>query len=283
MARELLTLASGDSICTIAPSNGGSLASWQVGGQPMLRTAAPDSDVLGSASFPLVPYSNRVGHARFSWNGRTIMLPPHPAAMPHAHHGVGWITEWTPENIRPDSVTLTLHHHGDDHWPWPFMARQRVKISADRLELGLSVTNLADEAAPLAFGHHPFFDSDGARLKFKADHYYPTDADNLPTQPCTPADDFDFSTSRDVAGCVIDTVYGKWNGVARIDWQNRERALEMRSSLPHAVLYTPPGEDYFCFEPVPHVTNALNRADGDMPIVEPSKSLETWIEMRAVI
>jgi len=63
---------------------------------------------------------------------------------------------------------------------------------------------------------------------------------------------------------------------------DREYALEIDSDLPHAVVYTPADEDYFCFEPVPHINNALNRADGDMPIIAPGDSYTASITFRAV-
>ena len=31
----------------------------------------------------------------------------------------------------------------------------------------------------------------------------------------------------------------------------------------HLIVYTPPGEDFFCVEPVSHMTDAINRMDGD--------------------
>jgi aldose 1-epimerase len=42
--------------------------------------------------------------------------------------------------------------------------------------------------------------------------------------------------------------------------------------------------DGFCFEPVPHVNDAINRRDGDyaMPIIEPGKRFAASIVFRAV-
>lgn len=278
----MLTLASDTGSCRIAPVTGGSLASWDVAGQPMLRRAATGAGALGSASFPLVPYSNRIESARFNWNGRTVAVPTHPIAMPHSLHGTGWESCWEAVDVKADSAVLTLEHNGDARWPWPFMAVQQIELGADCLKLTLSATNLADEAVPLAFGHHPYFDAAGATLTFNADAFYTAFADCLPKNPVAPEGIFDFSNGRTIDGTAIDTIYGGWDGVARIDWMGRDRALEIRSSLPHAVLYTPPGEDYFCFEPVPHISNALNRADGDMPVIAPGESFEAWIALRAV-
>jgi aldose 1-epimerase len=283
---DVLTIASGNSVCAIAPSIGGSLASWEVGGQPMLRSATPealsDGDVLGSASFPLVPYSNRIGFGHFDWNARRIELPPHPLAVPHAIHGIGWESEWTVETHDSDNVMLALDFAGDARWPWPFVARQSIEVSADGLKLWLSATNLALEAVPLAFGHHPYFDAARATLSFSADDFYPTGEYGLPGKPMAPASNTDFSRLRPIGDTLIDNVYGQWKGAAQIMWEGRKYALEVTSSLPHAVLYTPPGEAFFCFEPVPHLTNALNRADGDMPVIGRDQSFSSWISFSAI-
>jgi galactose mutarotase-like enzyme len=58
----------------------------------MLRTASAEAiaahDPLGMASFPLVPYSNRIADARFGWAGQTHADVDHavvytPAGAPH--------------------------------------------------------------------------------------------------------------------------------------------------------------------------------------------------------
>jgi aldose 1-epimerase len=283
---DALTIEAGESICGVFPSLGGSIASWTVNEQPMLMTALPGAveagDVTRTASFPLLPYSNRIAHGRFGHRGKAYELPPHPTGYPHANHGVGWLECWTVKEHLPDRMTLFLDFAANAHWPWPFRAEQIFEISQDSLTLTLSATNTASETVPLAFGHHPQLDSDGAHLQFLAKSFYPTQADGLPGNPVTPPHDVDFSNLRSIGGCLIDNIYGGWNSKARVEWKGRRYALEMTSSLPHAVLYTPVGSSFFCFEPVPHLINALNRADGDMLMIAPGESFTAAIKLRAV-
>jgi aldose 1-epimerase len=280
---QRLCIAAGDSICEIAPAIGGSIASWMVDGQPMLRTAAPDAThATGMASFPLVPFSNRIGNARFEWQGRDIALPSHPAALPHAHHGIGWERAWTISDAQADHLDLALDHPGDAFWPWPFRAVQQIHITEDSLILMLSATNLADETAPLAFAHHPYFDAAGAELSFVAGQFYRNAPDGLPLEPIAPTSEHDFVQWRSVTANAIDNLYGDWLGMAHIRWAERPYALNITSTLPHAVLYTPHAEDYFCFEPVPHLTNALNRADCDMPVIAPGEAFHAQISLSAI-
>jgi galactose mutarotase-like enzyme len=76
----------------------------------------------------------------------------------------------------------------------------------------------------------------------------------------------------------------RWDGRARIAWEGRPLELLITSDLPAAVVYIPKGEDRFCFEPVPHCNNALNREDADppMPVVAPGEEFTAVIRFEAV-
>jgi aldose 1-epimerase len=285
----MLTISCGDAICTVHPELGGSLGSWMVAGQPMLRSASAsaiaDGNLLGMATFPLVPYSNRIGDGTFLWDGQTIQLAKNFAPEPHAIHGVGWQRAWLVADHGADTVTLTLSHLGDESWPWPFEAEQRIIVSARQLDLILAVRNLANHAAPLAFGHHPYFDQANATLHFAADTVWLSGDDGLPTTPIAPSYRFDFNDGALVEGRDIDRCYAGISGAAQVTWADRPLALEIASSpqLNAAVVYIPKDGDAFCFEPVPHVNNALNlpSAVPAMPVITAGDSFQTKITLRA--
>ena len=50
-----------------------------------------------------------------------------------------------------------------------------------------------------------------------------------------------------------------WQGAARV--RDEALSVSLTSSLPYMVVYTPPDSDYFCIEPVSHVSNAIHMAD----------------------
>ncbi|MFM2021686.1 MAG: hypothetical protein RJB02_1394, partial [Pseudomonadota bacterium] len=176
VADEVLAIRAGHSICHAAPGLGGALASWEVDGQQMFRAAAEQDiasgNIAGCASFPLVPYSNRIGFGRFDWNGRTVKIEENAISRPHAIHGVGWQESWAPVHHGAADLTLQLDFAGDARWPWPFRAEQQIELIEDSLILRMKATNLADEIAPLAFGHHPYFDAKAASLQFSAGLFY---------------------------------------------------------------------------------------------------------------
>src|SRR5579885_2221445 len=93
-APTVITLARGADRCELVPSIGGSIAEWSVTGQSMMRRASGFSihtnDPFGMASFPLVPYSNRIGGGRFEWDGKARSLARNFPPEPHSIHGVGF-------------------------------------------------------------------------------------------------------------------------------------------------------------------------------------------------
>lgn len=287
----MLTLVCGAAQCDLYPEIGGSLGSWSIDGQDMLRRASADAiaagDPLGMASFPLVPYSNRIGHARFDWNGESVTLRPNFAPEPHALHGVGWRRAWTITDSDPAAATLSLAHDGDEDWPWPFHAEQRITLTERALRLSLLVRNLADIAVPLGFGHHPYFDASGASLSFTAAQAWLNGDDQLPTQAVAPAGPYDFAGRAPVVDRDIDNCFHGLTGPAAIDWTGRPLTLSIgqSASLPVTVVYIPAGGAFFCFEPVPHLNNALHGppSAAPMPIIAPGEWFTAEIAFGAVL
>jgi aldose 1-epimerase len=268
-------ICSGDALCELWPDQGGSIGRWTVGGQDMLRRACRD-DIrqplpLGMASFPLVPYSNRIGHAAFTWDGARHQLAANFDPEPHAIHGTGWAAKWDVARVGDDHVTLRNHHEPDAHWPWPFDAEQHISLTADTLSIDLCARNLSDQAVPLSFGHHPYFDRDVAALSFRAARVWHAGADGLPERAETPSGHYDFSHGAPVTGRMLDHGYAGWDGRAEIRWAGRPLKLNITADMAAAVVYIPADGDVFCFEPVPHINNALNLPghEPQMPVVAP--------------
>jgi len=74
----------------------------------------------------------------------------------------------------------------------------------------------------------------------------------------------------------LDNVFAGWDGRAEIRWPERATglAIEVDGPLGFLVVYTSPGEDYFCVEPVSNCTDAFNlaasgRSDTGLQVLEP--------------
>jgi aldose 1-epimerase len=283
-----VALYAGPATCILGPDLGGSIFRWTIDGQDMLRNsndaAVASRDPLQTASFPLVPFSNRIANGMFNWQGRKMAIRPNFAPEPHAIHGLGWKVRWEIIEQSETQSVLYYRHTADDRWGWPFAATQTFTLGDNMLKIAMEAVNLADEPTPLAFGHHPYFDQHNANLTFEAEQFFMADANGLPTCSATPTGAFDFSKGKLVEGHGIDNCYAGWNGEAQIVWKNRPLGLRIVSDMPAAVLYIPKDGDAFCFEPVPHINNALNLPGQEpaMPVIQPREAYRSTITMFAV-
>ena len=56
----------------------------------------------------------------------------------------------------------------------------------------------------------------------------------------------------------LDHNFQGWSGTARVEWPGVGVTIEADPTFRHLVLYVPPGQDYFCLEPVSHVADGFN-------------------------
>lgn len=289
---DRLTLRDGDAEVDIAPAIGGSLASyrWRRGGAQIdwLRPAPPDAVDAGKfASFPLVPYSNRVRGGRFSFRGQTIALSANPATDPHFIHGHGRRCPWSVTERDGRSAVLT-YVHTPDAWPWPYTARQTIELVDGVLRLELAVTNASDRVMPLGFGFHPYFPRGRcARLRAGVDAMWAIDRDVLPTELVALRPDADPNTGLDIDRVELDNVFTGWRHRAEIVWPETATALAIEADPPldFLVVYVPRGRDFFCAEPVSNATDAFNLAEagrGDTGMIALAPGATQRAHMRLV-
>lgn len=218
------------------------------------------------ASFPLVPYANRIAGGRFAFDGRDYRLPLNFGDHPHSIHGFGWQATWTPKETGPATARLIHDHDGSDGWPSAYRAEQIVSLTASHLSMSLSVKNVGDALMPVGLGFHPYFLADAdTTLRFVARGLWLSSPDMLPER-AAPADALgDWSRPAIVCGSdLIDNVYGGWDGSAVIQ---RGDGIRLTLSAPGVTwlhVYRPPDSNDFCLEPVSHMPDAINRNGMDV-------------------
>lgn len=241
--------------CDIKPELGGCIAGLWLGGIPVLRST-PLQDlhsVRQAASYPLIPFSNRVGQATLQWNGTDHPLVKNWAPDPHAIHGVGWERPWDLLEASDTFALLSYEHKADDAWPFDFDSSQAFKLEDHALELSLSITNQSSNAVPVGLGWHPYFIKRAdTHVQFEATGRWEMGDDKLPTHRAP-------SAGLDVACATLDVdhCFDGWSGVVRL----RDSVLQTRviSSLSRLVVYSTPQSDSIAIEPVTHVNDAVNR------------------------
>ena len=274
-----LELQAGALRLALRPDIGGSIAGLWRGDVAVLRsTPAVDLDTARrSASFPLVPYSNRLGYRRFRWLGQEhTTLPNFDAGNPHSLHGVGWQRAWAVSARSATSATLDYMHKPDHHWPFAFAAQQRFELSEDALTLHLSITNSGGMPQPVGLGWHPYFPKRShSRLHVELSERWDSDASGLPTRR-VPQPGID----GDVAHLAFDNCFEGWSGAARI--RDDKLSMKLTSSLPYLVVYTPATSPYYCVEPVSHVSNAIHMAEPaahGLRTLAPGATFEAWMKL----
>lgn len=258
---------------TLLPALGGSVGSLRWRGHDILRPTPPDArDPLQTASFPLVPYANRIANRRFDFGGRQWALPANFGAHPHSLHGVGWQRPWEIAHADEDSITLTLEHPGGSGWPWPFRAEQHFGLGAEGLSMRLMLRNMADEAVPAGLGFHPYFPRHAdSSLTAKLDAAWTSDATQLPLARVAAAHFGDWAAGESLTRpALVDNAHEGWDGRAHIEGGGLGiRLAATGADTLH--IYIPPGEDFFCVEPVTHLPDAINL--GGMPLLAPEDNL----------
>ena len=295
-----LALVAGTARATLLPDAGGSVASLTWRGIELLKSADPAAiaagDALAMASYPLVPYSNRIALARLAFDGHSHALRPNLAGHPHAIHGVGWQRRWRVEGHGTARARLVLDHaaSGDDaaDWPWPFCAEQELVLESDggraALVATLAIENTGTRRFPCGLGWHPFFRCDpSTRLSFRSEGVWRTDGTRLPTA-CERPEPWGFATLRPLPAAPLDNVFAGWSGEAVLHRPGERLVVTLRAEAPcrHLVVYTPDDRRSVALEPVSHLTDAFNRAarggtDTGMLLLEPGARIACTMSIEA--
>lgn len=249
-----LTLESSSLRCELRPDLGGCIAGLWHGDLPVLRSVAGEqlTQARQSGSYPLVPFSNRIGQATLQWQGTSHPLIRNNGSEPHAIHGVGWQRPWEVLEQSTQFVLLSYEHRADSSWPFAFDASQTFALDGARLSQTLSITNQDSKPAPVGLGWHPYFVKRArSRVAMTATGRWEMGDDKLPThrQPVTGLD-------ADCRFLDVDHCFDGWAGVVHL----RDELLhtEIRSSVKHLVVFTNDTRDFVAIEPVSHVNNAMN-------------------------
>jgi aldose 1-epimerase len=266
----------------LRPDLGGCIAGFWHRDMPILRGAAPATLTTPrtAGSFPLVPYSNRLGYRRFRWKGHDHTTLANFGDHPHSIHGVGWQRPWEIISSSALEVVLRYRHAPDADWPFAFEARQYFTLTPQSMHIEMVVTNLADIAQPIGLGWHPYFPKRArSRLHIELSERWDSDATQLPVRKVAQP-----GIDSDVAHLAFDNCFEGWRGAARI--RDERFSLQLTSSLDRLVVYTPQQFDFFCVEPVSHVSNAIHMADPlahGLRSVAPGESTSAWMQLDVTV
>ena len=292
MSETRLTLRSGALELELSPATGGAIANFAWtgdGGRVAILRQSPDplGEALESASFPLVPFVNRIRGGCFRFRGREIRLAPNMVGDPSPLHGQGWTSPWSVESAGEAEAVLAFDH-APGEWPWAYRSTQSFRLTGDSLCMELTCTNLSDEPMPCGLGLHPYFPcGTETRIQTFADEVWAVDEQVLPVGREPAKGRYDISDSA-VCGRGLDNGYGGWSGCALLT--DPAWPFELVMTSPQArffQLYSPASGDIFVAEPVTHANCALNEpepawASLGIEVLQPGEAmnLEARIEVQ---
>lgn len=262
-------LTAGDARVVLAPEEGGRIAQITVAGLDLL--VADGQRRFDWGLFPMVPFAGRVGHGRFTFDGREHQLAR--TLGPHAIHGTlldrAWEIEVGPAGGKGAGHEALLQAELGGNWPFEGTVAHRMSLAPDHLRLELEVA--AAEPMPVTVGWHPWFRRVIGRggpleLRFGAGAMYERSATGVPTgalrrpPPPGPWDDC-FADLADPPVLV-------WPGALE---------LTIEHGCSHLVVYDEP-EHALCVEPQTGPPDAVNL--GEAAVVRPGDPLRTWCSLR---
>lgn len=243
----------------LLPELGGSLANWSLrkSGLPLLRHADRQALEAGTprrlGGFPLVPWSNRIGAGGFANPGGWLELPRNSDdALPI--HGSAWQQPWEVIEHGSQQALLRL----DSALPFAYRAEQRIELDQGCLSLQLTVTHLDAQPAWHGLGLHPYFPrTANTRLQTSAEAVWLCGEDQLSSELVELPEAWRFEQPRPLPQERVDNAFVGWNGRCSILQPDLGYALDCAAShCGYFLLFTPPGQGFFCFEPVSHPVNA---------------------------
>ncbi len=270
---------------------------------PLMRRAPEHAASFDDLScYTLVPWCNRIAHARFRFRGRELRLRPDwPDGT--AIHGDAKHRPWRVLDRSPVAARFAIDSRdfSNTNWAWPYLGIIRYDLFDDGLVIDLSVRNLGDSVMPAGLGLHPFWmrglrAEEDCELSTSIRARYPA-VGMIPTGPAEPDEVSRRLGSGQALGVrTLDDVFtcgesSQESGWATIRWPRTGISLRMECSpsLRHAVVYSPleggRPRPWFCLEPVSMVNDGFNlmqRGQGGTGVVVlgPGERMEARIAFR---
>lgn len=269
----------------LIPSLGGSVAAWQLLRPPgaasrnypdhpsntpfdLWRPWSGAEDLYSTASFPLLPWSNRVSRGGFEHDGRFHPLRPNRAGEPFPIHGEGWLQSWHVSAESEGTIDMRLQSQAFLGSPFHYEATQRYELKPDGIDQILTVVHTAKQPLPYGVGQHPWLlRTSTTRMQAQVGGVWLNRPDGIPLEHTHRFDDsWDLSNGVLATGSCIDNVFTGWLGVARIDWPDTGIRLTL-STVPSTqtdpaehclIVYRPTAGPWFCMEPVTHPIDAVH-------------------------
>ncbi|QHT57761.1 aldose epimerase [Cellulomonas sp. H30R-01] len=286
---RVVTIADGTWEVDVLPGTGASLGAGRIRTsdgvwRDLLRPTSRGGRgvVEKCASFPMIPWSNRVRDGALTFRGRTHRLQ-RDCADGTAIHGAVRYARWDVLDRTPASVTVGIdtREHVGINFPWHFTSTITYAVRGGAFEVTTTLRNVDAEAFPGGFGHHPYFQRSLAPVGAVAPRPLGHPVVQVPAHACYPGVPMptgpsgpltpraDFLAPRVLDGAFIDDVYNARDTdkpiTIRYEQPDVTVSLTADPVYEHLVFYAPRGRAYFAIEPATNVNDGVALFEAGVP------------------
>jgi galactose mutarotase-like enzyme len=228
----------------------------------------------------LAPWANRLGARRYEVEGVAVDLDgldltTDGNGLP-IHGTMTAQPSWDVVGATRQSLTASFDFgaHPDllASFPFPHELRIEVTVEAATLQVATTLVPTGERSVPVAFGYHPYLRLPGARradirLRLPDRRHLELDDRQLPTGGAH----VEGMQDEPVGTRTFDDLYALDDDrQLALGGGGRRLALELGEGYGYAQVFTPPGAESVCLEPMTAPVNAL--VDGTCALVSPGTS-----------
>jgi len=241
----------------------------------------------------LYPWANRLAGHDYMLDGHDVRLPPGPPLVHCEEHGlpIHGLLHASPHwrVIEHDDRRLAARLDFGAHlellaaFPFPHELRIEASLTSERLRITTTVRPTGDTAVPIAFGFHPYLCLPGVpraswEVTLPPRRHLVLDERSIPTgmgarRPATRFALADRGFDDGYDGLASRSTFCVSGG-------GRTLAVELESGYPAAQVFSPPGANFVCFEPMTAPANALRSGSG-LRFVQPGAAFSATFSIAA--
>lgn len=191
---------------------GAGIREYEVDGRPVLDPYPAEAMCDGAHGAPLIPWPNRLGGGRYSFDGQDYQLPITEPEHGNAIHGLLRWRNWRPIERSEGHVVMGIRLYPQSGWPFALEISVGYALGDGGLVVETRASNIGSSPGPFGSGQHPYLSPgagaslDECTLSLAADTRILTDADRqLPVgHEGVAGGEFDFHCAREIGALQID-------------------------------------------------------------------------------
>ncbi len=273
------------------------LREFSVGGVAFTETWDDAAPTPYGCGIVLAPWPNRIAAGSWTLDGKKQQLDITDPSNNCAIHGLLRNTEYQPESVDSQSVTLRAGIYPQHGYPFTIDNYLSYSLVADGLRVTHRLHNVGAAAAPFGVGAHPYLRvgehaTADLTVTVHADTYLPIDASKVPTTShSVSGTEWDLRNGVKLADADLDTAY---TNLTLVDGQQQVSLMAPDGTglmlwadevFGYVQVFTPRNfpirEHAVAVEPMTCAANAFNTGDG-LRWLEPGESFEASWGLRPV-